>query len=537
MAEAVARKAHVLNQLDTAKFSSAHVRAILVAGSGFLTDSYDNFVIGLVVPMIAVIYFGATNYKLPLFVQDGMVKAASSIGNLVGQIAFGVMGDILGRKRMYGIELIILIVGAVGSALSASPKAGIDILGVLGFWRFILGIGVGGDYPVSAIITSEFAASKYRGTMIATVFAMQGVGQLLGAIVGIISVAAFKDAIIANHNNLDYVWRILLGFGAVPALLAVYYRLTIPETPRFALDVLEDVERSALAANNFVGAGVSVDKADTAYARQEVSVAKKYGQAFKAYFGKWKNARTLIATSMTWFLLDIGFYGTNLNTSSVLGYIGYGDSKDPADFPFQGIWARVVGNAIVNLCGNLPGYFFTVGFIDIWGRKPIQYMGFAMLTILFAILAGAYDVLKANSQAGFVVVYAVAQFFFNFGPNTTTFIIPAECFPTQVRSSAHGISAASGKAGAIIAALGFQWIASNTAGGLQTCLWIFAACNLGGLIFTYWVPETKGKTLEELSEEFERDTRELYDTSATVVAGDAATKEELKEEKAAEETA
>ncbi|KAI8813801.1 phosphate transporter [Cladochytrium replicatum] len=510
------RKANVLNQLDTAKFSRAHVRAILVAGSGFLTDSYDNFVIGLAVPMIAVVYFNSPTYKLPMFVQDGMVKAASSIGNLIGQFSFGIMGDILGRKKMYGIELVILIVGAIGSALSASPKAGVDIIAILGFWRLILGIGVGGDYPVSAIIAAEFAASKYRGTMMATVFAMQGFGNLLGSVVGICTVAAFKNMIIADPNNLDYCWRILLGFGAVPALLAVYFRFTIPETPRFSMDVLEDVERSALAAKNFVGADVTVDQADTAHVHVDVmQSAKKYGKEFKRYFSKWKNARTLIATSAIWFLFDIGFFGTNLNNTAVLGYIGYGDSKNAADYPYQGIWARVTGNAIINLCG-LPGYWVSVGLIDVWGRKPIQFMGFGILTVLFAILAGAYHVLTAQSPVAFVAIYALAQFFYNFGPNPIHFIVPAECFPTQVRSTAHGISAGIGKAGAVVAALGFQWVASNAPGGLQACMWIFTASNLGGFLLTFLLPETKGKTLEELSREFEIEANDEYHSAQTV---------------------
>jgi PHS family inorganic phosphate transporter-like MFS transporter len=68
-------------------------------------------------------------------------------------------------------------------------------------------------------------------------------------------------------------------------------------------------------------------------------------------------------------------------------------------------------------------------------RKPIQYMGFIMLKICFSVLAGAYWQMKTNATWAFVLVYALAQFFFNFGPNSTTFIIPAECFPTRVRSS------------------------------------------------------------------------------------------------------
>ncbi|KAF0708431.1 hypothetical protein As57867_006337, partial [Aphanomyces stellatus] len=115
------------------------------------------------------------------------------------------------------------------------------------------------------------------------------------------------------------------------------------------------------------------------------------------------------------------------------------------------------------------------------------------------------------------VLYSFAQFFFNFGPNTTTFIIPAEVFPTAVRSTGHGISAASGKAGAIIAAQGFAVVAKSSF-GFSGVLYIFSACCFMGLLFSFWVPETKGLTLEELSGEGDIEAPEVYDESKSPVA-------------------
>jgi MFS transporter, PHS family, inorganic phosphate transporter len=139
-----------------------------------------------------------------------------------------------------------------------------------------------------------------------------------------------------------------------------------------------------------------------------------------------------------------------------------------------------VGNLILAAAGLLPGYYASFLFIDSWGRKPIQLMGFCILTVLFATmgtftislrntirsrepLAGfGYAKLTATPAAvkGFVVLYCFANFFQNFGPNTTTFIIPGEVFPTRYRSTAHGISAASGKLGAIVAQVGFARLAN-----------------------------------------------------------------------------
>ena len=146
-----------------------------------------------------------------------------------------------------------------------------------------------------------------------------------------------------------------------------------------------------------------------------------------------------------------------------------------------------LGNLILSLAGLVPGYWAAFFFIDRWGRKPIQFMGFSVLTVLFLIMGTsrvlgphrlcpkltssapvrfflpigfAYNKMIASSggKAAFVVLYCVANFFQNFGPNTTTFIIPGEAFPTRYRATAHGISAASGKLGAVIAQLAFQWL-------------------------------------------------------------------------------
>ena len=106
-----------------------------------------------------------------------------------------------------------------------------------------------------------------------------------------------------------------------------------------------------------------------------------------------------------------------------------------------------IGNIILSAAGLIPGYWFSVAFIDTIGRKPIQIGGFAILTVIFCIIGFDFFTL---SPGGLVALYCLANFFQNFGPNTTTFIVPGEVFPTRYRSTGHGISAASGKVGAIV---------------------------------------------------------------------------------------
>jgi MFS transporter, PHS family, inorganic phosphate transporter len=149
----------------------------------------------------------------------------------------------------------------------------------------------------------------------------------------------------------------------------------------------------------------------------------------------------------------------------------------------------------------------TVATVDTVGRKPIQIMGFSMLTVLFIIIGFAYQPLL-HSDNGLLGLYVLAQFFFNFGPNTTTFIVPGECFPTRYRSTGHGISAASGKVGAIIAQVVFGPLVhrgaspgSSDSPWLNHVMQIFSLFMFCGLLTSFLIPETKRKSLEELSGE------------------------------------
>lgn len=144
------RRKLALTEIDTASFGWYHIRTVIVTGIGFFTDAYDIFAISLVSNMIGIVYFG---HNLPPS-ADTSIKVASSVGNVLGQTIFGWLADMIGRKRMYGLELMIMIASTVAQALTASSPA-LTIVGLLVFWRIVMGVGIGGDYPLSAVITSE----------------------------------------------------------------------------------------------------------------------------------------------------------------------------------------------------------------------------------------------------------------------------------------------------------------------------------------------------------------------------------------------
>ncbi|RGB36206.1 major facilitator superfamily domain-containing protein [Rhizophagus diaphanus] len=506
-----------LEEIDNAKFGWFHIRACLVAGIGFFTDAYDLFSINLVSAILGYTYFSSINAnEVPTDIDSGL-KSSAAIGTMFGQLIFGWMADRFGRKKMYGIELMIIIVTTIGSALS--PKnLSIDMYTIIIIWRLILGLGIGGDYPLSAIITSEFASKKRRGAMMASVFAMQGFGILFAGVVSLVTLLAFRPLILSNSQNLDYVWRIIIGVGIIPATIALYFRLTIPETPRFTIDVQGDVDKAAHNIKFALEQGKYIKKGEIE-SEYRIVIQKATWKDFIHHFGQWENGKVLLGTSVTWFAHDIAYYGIGLNNAIILEAIGYIKTEDA----YQSLFNISVGNIVITLMGTIPGYWFTVFLVDSLGRKYIQLQGFALLTIIFIIMGFGYKEIITKSIPLFIILYSLSQFFQNFGPNATTFIVPGEVFPTRYRSTCHGISAASGKLGAIISQ--FVFLKLKDIGGknqsVNHLFKFFGFFTFIGFLFTLLIPETKGLTLEELSNEkkivhIDKDTKDIIIDDPTI---------------------
>lgn len=516
----------VLNALDLAKTQLYHFTAIVIAGMGFFTDAYDLFCISLVTKLLGRIYYHVDGSPTPGILPPNVAAAVNGVafcGTLSGQLFFGWLGDKMGRKKVYGMTLMLMVICSLASGLSFghSPKG---TIATLCFFRFWLGFGIGGDYPLSATIMSEYANKKTRGAFIAAVFAMQGLGIFAGGIVSLIISAAFKarykappysvDPTGSTVPQADYIWRIIVMIGALPALLTYYWRMKMPETARY----------TALVAKNAKQAATDMSKVlQVELEAEEEKVAARQGNDFGLFsreFAK-RHGLHLLGTTTTWFFLDISFYSQNLFQKDIFSAINW-IPKAATMNAIEEVYKISRAQTLIALCGTVPGYWFTVAFIDIIGRFTIQVMGFTMMTIFMLALAIPYHhwTLKGN-HIGFVVMYAFTFFFANFGPNSTTFIVPAEIFPARLRSTCHGISAAAGKAGAIVGAFGFLYAAQSKdlskrdygypAGiGVRNSLFVLAACNLLGLAFTFLVPESKGKSLEEMSKENEEDEVEGY---------------------------
>nr|GMD65579.1 inorganic phosphate transporter 1-4-like [Ipomoea batatas] len=403
---------------------------------------------------------------------------------------------------------------ASGLSFGHTPKS---VMATLCFFRFWLGFGIGGDYPLSATIMSEYANKKTRGAFIAAVFAMQGFGILAGGMVAIIVSASFKaafpapdyaiNAVRSTVPQADYVWRIILMFGALPAAMTYYWRMKMPETARYTALVAKNAKQAASDMSKVMQVTIESEPEKIS---QEAEGNNQFGLFSKQFLQR--HGLHLLGTTTTWFLLDIAFYSQNLFQKDIFSAIGWIPKAETMN-ALEEVYRIARAQTLIALCSTVPGYWFTVALIDKMGRFAIQLMGFFFMTVFMFALAIPYTHwTHKDNRIGFVIMYSLTFFFANFGPNATTFVVPAEIFPARLRSTCHGISAAAGKAGAIVGAFGFLYAAQSTdpkktdAGyppgiGVRNSLIVLGCVNFLGMLFTLLVPESKGKSLEEMSRE------------------------------------
>ncbi|MDI3313390.1 MAG: MFS transporter [Mycobacterium sp.] len=451
-----------LEAIDRAGISRFQWKIMFVSGMGFFTDAYDLFVIGIVVYLVKPEWHLSTDHV-------AWLNSATLLASALGAIIFGRVADILGRKRIYGYEVLILAAGAIASAFSP------NFIWLL-VCRAILGIGIGGDYPVSATIMSEYSGKQNRGRMIGLVFAMQGAGLIVGPLIAAVLLAA--------HLPAGITWRVLLALGAIPGLAVFYLRRQIHETPRFAL--AGGATREAKAA-----IAAATGKAVAAPAPADTVIRLPHGalDGFAVLFRSPRMLKWLIGTSAAWALMDFCYYGNSISTPEILSLINrHGTELD-----------NVLIQLAIFAVFALPGYVLAILLLDRSGRRSIQTLGFGVMGLMF--LAIGLIPAVTVTVVPFVLLFGVSYFFTQFGPNTTTFVYPAEIFPVEVRTTGHGISAAAGKLGAFVGAFLFP-VFIATSMGIKGALVIAGIVAIAGMAATVaLLPEPKGRSLEELEEE------------------------------------
>jgi MFS transporter, PHS family, inorganic phosphate transporter len=423
------RAGDLIAELDEASLSRVHLRAVLASGMGFFTDAYDLFVIGVASALITKDWSLSPG-------QLALLNSTMLFAAFAGAFVFGRFADVIGRKHVYWLVAAITIVGALGSALSPS-------FWVLIAFRFVLGFGVGGDYPVSAVMVSEYANRKDRGRLVGMVFGTQALGLIVGPLAAL--------ALLGGGLGDDAVWRILLGLGALPATAVIYVRTRMPESPRYQIQVRGQAERR---------------------------------MGLRTFLTERRWLIMLAGTAGTWFLLDYAYYGNTISTPQILSLIS----------PHASTMAKIALQLAIFVVAAVPGYVLAIARLDKIGHRRLQLLGFAMMALCFLIIAAIPGM--TTMVVPFLLVYGVSYFFTEFGPNMTTFVMPSELYPVNMRATGHGISAGVGKLGAFIGVFLFPLL--NDWFGLRGTLLLTAGMAVLGFALTLVLPEPAGRSLEDM---------------------------------------
>ncbi|KAI0541442.1 major facilitator superfamily domain-containing protein [Xylaria digitata] len=508
-----------------------------VAASGFFTTSYSIFAVNVISPMLTYVY-PDPNCSTGWSGSSLIINLATLIGTIIGAIVFGFLADRHGRKSVYGLELAIVIMATIGiTTASTGYDHSMQVYGWILFWRALLGIGLGAEYPLSSIIAAEWSSTKSRGRMMAAVFLMQSVGQLaaygfgLAILVGISKRLGLspdeKDRAIAAPK-IDVIWRAIIGVGAFPALVSLVLRRTIPETPYYLVETgrvtdavtaarevyapeytLQPTGHDALSPIETVSDGPA-EKAGKHKGSWWANTTE-YIREIKEHLSQKSRWRILLGVMFTWWLLDLAYYGLGLDNPKTISEIWLWQAPDPSNNASLGcdgaqdieIYTMLYGNIVRNIAtissGALPGSIIILLAIDYVPRVTWMAWTFVVLAALFAVNGGTLFIAFETDKHGLtIILYVLAQVIFNLGPNTMTFILPAELFATKFRGTFYGLAAASGKLGAItillIINLGVYGGKTSLPSGVpfaKTLLGFVPAMLLGAFITWVWIPEVQ----------------------------------------------
>jgi MFS family permease len=464
----------VTHLLDEAPRSKFHRRTVVVSGVGFFTDAYDLFVIGTVATIVAAQWHLST-------VQTSWVTGSAILGAFFGAFVFGRIADVLGRKSVYLGVAIIMMIGAIASAVAP----GFIWLVIA---RFVLGVGIGGDYPVSAVLMSEYSNRNDRGRLVGMVFSMQALGLIVGPLVGLV--------LLQSGMSHGVAWRLMLGLGALPAAGVIYLRSKMPESPRFKAQVQGDSSQAGRDLATF-SEGVVEAPSDP--------VASVSRSGVIDFLRNRRMLVLLLGTAGSWFLFDYAYYGNTLSLPAILKEVS----------PHASLETKLLWTLGLFVVFAVPGYLLAVLTMDRIGHRRLQFIGFGVMAAAFLTLAAFAHL--TTMVVPFLLIFGLSYFFVQFGPNMTTFVLPSEVFPVNMRTTGHGIAAGIGKLGAFVGVFLVPQLQKQY--GLRGMLTIAGIAAILGFALTSVLPEPARRSLESMHDEPETPVVSPPSVSPVQIAG------------------
>ncbi|WP_226820190.1 MFS transporter [Acidithiobacillus ferrooxidans] len=462
--------------LDESPLLPIHYRIWALSTGGTLLSGVSMFLLGVTLPLI-----------IPIFAMPatsiGLAAAMLMGGTVVGALIGGHLADRLGRKPVMVMDMILLMIAALLTALAPDARV---LIGA----ELLVGVGVGMDFPVGSSYLAEFMPQGRRGRMMAASIAVQSVGMLAGA--------GFALVLLQGALPGDNTWRWLLAAEALLVLPYLLGRLTLPESARWCMgrgynsEAARILERIAPRQKAMLAA-MAQRLGKKIHHVAKTRPGRRMG--FWTLFSPEYRRRTLLVT-LPWFFMDVATYGVGLFTTILLGTMRNGENVGI----INGV-GRDLANALDS--GKVDIFLLLGSLLSLWmvpwlGRIHMQMIGFGGMTLGMGLLYVATELAGSTAAHPQLILsgFMVFNLFMTAGPNATTFILPTEMYPTQVRAFSAGFAAAVAKIGATISV--FLLPVIQSALGVTVILLLMGTVSLLGLVLTYhFRVQGRGLTLEE----------------------------------------
>ncbi|MGN6127379.1 MAG: sugar porter family MFS transporter [Humibacter sp.] len=459
-------KPGLLEALDTRDIGRFYIYLAVLATIGGFLFGFDSSNIGS-----ALVFLPFTLGPVAI----GIIVAGASLGSFVGALAAGPLTDRFGRKSLLLIDSGLFAVGSLISAFAFEPVT-------LTIGRLIIGIAIGADSAIATAYISEFAPKRRRGSLAIIQQWMITIGILSAYVIAVVVLLIAPGA----ASTVD--WRILLGIGFIPAIVSLIMRARMPESPRWLLE--RGKEEKAVKAFGTLGLEVTPEQVHAEALAVHEEKERTVGQT------QWtKPVRRALLIVCVFFVLqqitgiNVAFYyGPHLLTP----YFAHPGTSAVQSEVF-GVYAAGI-LAVVNVVAT----YFAFRFIDSIGRRRLAIGAYTGMTLF--LLIGAYGASFMSGVPQLVVIMVAFSLFiacFAIGIGGTGWLLQGEVFPTAVRGRASGIGAAADWLANYALVLVFPILQVGI--GLGWVMIIFAILCVIGVVFVYFfLPETKGHSVEEV---------------------------------------
>ncbi len=466
MSKEVSLRKLIYHQLDESTITRNQIRMWILASAGIGLSGFDLFIMSAALPLIQS-YFGSFSQMM-----SGLLAGAAFLGAVPGALISGRMSDRFGRRSILLIDIVVLTITSILCAMAWNPIS-------LVIFRFLQGVAIGAEYPISASLVAEVMPRRNRGKWMTGAFSFQAIGMTM---------AAMGSTLILFFLNEDSAWRWMMLSCAIPSCILAILRRKIKESPRWLArkGKMREAEESL--------GWLLGPEAVTAFHREQALVniteeeTPKQGYFLELFQPQFR--RRVILTAVPWFLMDIGLYGIGLFTPTILVYLLHGKASSSSGFlsaDFKADLSTMIADLFLIL-----GFALNIFTVEKRGRIQLQVLGF----IGMAIGTGIVVIFGSRENiVGSILGFSLFNLMVNFGPNATTYLLPVEVFPTELRGTGHGFAAAAGKVGAALGVF-FLPTAAHTWGLTPTLVVIGILCLVGACITLICRIETRGLPLE-----------------------------------------